>query len=191
VPFQFPEADVSDNPAHEETISSERGFDGKLIHVRVDRVRMPSGKESVREVVEHPGAVSILALTENDEVILIRQWRHVPGAIMLEMPAGTREPGEDEDATARRELREETGYEAGEIRQVTRFYSSSGFCDEQITLFHVTGCTPVDRDDDPDERTEVVLVPRAEIPRLVEEANREPRDAKFLIGMLWLSQQSS
>ena len=106
---------MSDNPAHEETISSERGFDGKLIHVRVDRVRMPSGRESVREVVEHPGAVSILALTESDEIILIRQWRHAVEAEMLEMPAGTREPGEDEKATARRELREETGYEAGEI----------------------------------------------------------------------------
>ena len=182
---------MSDNLTHEETIRSERGFDGKLVHVRVDHVRLPSGKESVREVVEHPGAVSILALTENDEIILIRQWRHVAGAVMLEMPAGTREPGEDEEATARRELREETGYEADEIRQVTRFYSSSGFLDEQITLFHVTGCRPVERDEDPDERTEVVLVPRSEIPRLIEEANREPRDAKFLIGLLWLSQQSS
>jgi len=178
-----------ETPEHEETISSERGFDGKLVHVRVDRVRMPSGRESVREVVEHPGAVSILALTERDEIILIRQWRHAVEAEMLEMPAGTREPGEDEMVTARRELREETGYDAGEIEEIARYYSSSGFCTERITMFHATGCTPVAHEDNPDERTDVVLVPRADIPRLLAEAEQEIRDAKFLIGLLWLSRQ--
>lgn len=181
---------TNDRP-HEETIRSERGFDGKLVHVRVDHVRLPSGRESVREVVEHPGAVSILALTEKNEIILIRQWRHAVEAELLEMPAGTREQGEDEEATARRELREETGYEAGRIKRIAGFYSSSGFCTERITMFYATGCTPVEHDADPDERTDVVLVPRSDAPRLLAEASEQLRDAKFLIGMLWLSQQSS
>src|SRR6478735_6983242 len=97
---------------HEETLRSERGFDGKLLHVRVDHVRLPSGRESVREVVEHPGAVAIVAVTERGEVILIRQWRHAAGAELLEIPAGTRETGEAPETTAGRELIEETGYRA-------------------------------------------------------------------------------
>jgi ADP-ribose pyrophosphatase len=177
---------VSDPSSHEQTIRSERGFDGKLVHVRVDHVRLPSGRESVREVVEHPGAVAIVALTTGDEVILVRQWRHAIAQELLEIPAGTREAGEPEEATARRELTEETGYVSGSIRQVARFYSSAGFTNEQIALFLAEGCTLGEREENADERTEVVLVPRAEVARLLEPGPDQVRDAKSLIGLLWL-----
>jgi ADP-ribose pyrophosphatase len=171
---------------HERTLRSERGFDGKLVRVRVDHVQLPSGRESVREVVEHPGAVAILALTIEDEIILVRQWRHAVGARLLEIPAGTREPDEPEAETARRELVEETGFAPGEVKPVLRFFSSAGYSNEELTLLVATGCAPVTRDADPDEGTEVVLVPRADLPLLLEPGEDAIRDAKTLIGLLWL-----
>lgn len=171
----------------EETIRSERGFDGKLVHVRVDHVRLPSGRASVREVVEHPGAVAIVAVTVDDEVVLVRQWRHAVQQELLEIPAGTAETGESSEETARRELLEETGYTADSIKEIARYYSSAGFSNEQMTLFLAEGCTPGEREDDTDERTEVVLVPLAGISRLLEPGDDQVRDAKSLIGLLWLS----
>jgi ADP-ribose pyrophosphatase len=103
------------------------------------------------------------------------------------LPAGTRARGEEEDTTARRELIEETGYEAGAIERIASYYSSAGFSNEQLTLFLASDCTSVEREDDPDEHTEVVLVPRREIGRFLEPGRDEIRDAKSLIGLLWLN----
>ncbi|MCC6792953.1 MAG: NUDIX hydrolase [Thermomicrobiales bacterium] len=177
---------MPDDNAHEKTIRSERGFDGKLVHVRVDHVRLPSGREGVREVVEHPGAVGVVALTARDEVVLVRQWRHAVQQELLEIPAGTAEPGESPEETARRELIEETGYRAGSIRQIACYYSSAGFLSEQLTLFLAEDCAPGDRADDADERTEVFLVPRGGIADLIDSNDQPVRDAKTLIGLLWL-----
>jgi ADP-ribose pyrophosphatase len=174
-------------PSHEQTIRSERAFDGKLLHVRIDHVRLPSGRESVREVIEHPGAVGILALTPAREVILIRQWRHAVGVELLEIPAGTRETGESAEVTARRELREETGYEAGSLEPIARYFSSAGFSDEQMSLFLARDCTPVERDRNPAEVTEVVLVTAADLPALLPPANARVRDAKTLVALTWLA----
>jgi ADP-ribose pyrophosphatase len=176
---------MSDRPPHEETISSSRGFDGKLVHVRVDRVRLPSGKESVREVIEHPGAVAILALTTNDDVIFVRQWRHAVGRELLELPAGTREPGESAIETARRELQEETGFAAGQLREIARYFSSAGFLNEQITLVLAQECFPGEQKIDIDEATRVELVPVSRLSSMIE-PDGELHDAKSLIGVLWL-----
>lgn len=172
---------------HEQTISSDRGFDGRHVHVRVDRVLLPSGREGVREVVEHPGAVAVLALSTSGDVILVRQWRHAVNEALLEVPAGTREPGEPAGEIARRELIEETGYEAETLSLVATFYSSAGYCNEELSLFLAESCNPVARRIDPDERTEVVLVPRNEIDRLLVPGPDQVRDAKTLIALLWLS----
>src|SRR4051812_35266749 len=103
---------------HEIKMSSRRGYDRALVHVRVDDVLLPTGRHSVREVLEHPGAVAIVALTENDELILVRQWRYAVQEELLEIPAGTRDRGESTEETALRELKEETGYEATEVREL-------------------------------------------------------------------------
>jgi ADP-ribose pyrophosphatase len=174
---------------HERTLRSERGFDGRLVHVRVDHVRLPSGRESVREVVEHPGAVAIAALTSDDQVILVRQWRHAVGEQLLEIPAGTREPGEPAAETARRELIEETGYSPSTLTEIASVYSSAGYCTEQVTIFVAKDCTSIERSDDPDEGTEIVLIPRHEIGRLIEPGTEHIRDAKTLIGLLFLTTQ--
>jgi len=179
----MPETPIS---RHEETISSERGFDGKLVHVRVDHVLLPSGKKSVREVVEHPGAVGIVALSANQELILVRQWRHAVGRSLLEIPAGTREPNEPTIQTAQRELLEETGYEVASIREIARYYSSAGFCTEELTIFLAEGCTSTGQTEDVDERTEIVLIPRDDIRTLLQPAGEQIHDSKSLAGILWL-----
>jgi ADP-ribose pyrophosphatase len=130
--------------------------------------------------------VAILALTANDEVVFVRQWRHAVQQELMEIPAGTAEEDESPEETARRELLEETGYRAGELTLIARYFSSAGFLTEQMTLFFAEGCTLGQKNDDADERTEVVLVPRAGISRLIDPENQQVKDAKSLIGLLWL-----
>jgi ADP-ribose pyrophosphatase len=170
---------------HEETTGSRIAYDGGLVRIRVDDVRLPSGRESERVVVEHPGAVAVVGLTPAGEVILVRQWRHAIGRSLLEIPAGTREHGEPAVETAKRELVEETGYRAGEIEEIARFTTSAGYSSEEMTLFLATGCVAHEREASEDERTDVVLVPRAEVARLLDGPERM-EDAKSLIGLLWL-----
>lgn len=178
-------ADPADLP-HEEQIGSSRAFDGRMLHVRVDRVRLPSGRESVREVVEHPGSVVIVPVTGDDEVILIRQFRHAAGRTLLELPAGLIDPGEEILETARRELREETGYEAETLRHLTTVFMTPGYSDERASIVLAEGCTAVDHEPDPDEPIRIVTMPIAEIPALVEPGASAVEDAQGLIGLLWL-----
>jgi ADP-ribose pyrophosphatase len=182
------EIDVPDDRfdlPHEETTGSRSAYDGGLVRLRVDDVRLPSGRQSQRVVVEHPGAVAVVALTADEQVILVRQWRHAIGRSLLEIPAGTREQGEPEVETAKRELIEETGYRAGEIVEIARFLTSAGYSNEVMTLFLATSCVPIDVSASEDERTMAELVPRNELGRLLAGADRM-EDAKSLIGLLWL-----
>src|SRR5688572_19403581 len=116
----------------ERTTSTERPFEGKLISVRVDRVRLPNGHAATREVVEHPGAVAILAW-DGERVALVSQWRHATGQELLEIPAGTLDPGESPRATAERELGEECGLAAASWEQGPSFFTAPGFCTERLT----------------------------------------------------------
>lgn len=177
--------DLPDLP-HEEQTGSSRAFDGKMLHVRVDRVRLPSGRESVREVVEHPGSVVIVPVTEDDEVIMIRQFRHAAGRTLLELPAGLIDPGEEILDTAARELREETGYEAGTLELLTTVFMTPGYSDERASIVLAEGCVATDHDPDPDEPIQIVTIPIAEIPALLRPGASEVEDAQGLIGLLWL-----
>lgn len=98
-------------------------------------MRLPDGAVSTREVVLHPGAVAILPIFHDEKILLVRQYRHPVGARLWEIPAGKLEQGEDALTCAKRELLEETGYEAAVWEKLLSFYTSPGFCDEQITLF--------------------------------------------------------
>ena len=99
----------------ERKVSGETVFKGRIVRVTVDQARLPDGKLAVREVVYHPGGVAILPLDENNNVTLVRQYRYPIGQLLLELPAGKLDPGEDHRPAAARELSEETGLEAGEL----------------------------------------------------------------------------
>ncbi len=168
----------------EEVLGSRRGFDGKRVRVRVDQVRLPSGRESVREVVEHPGAVAIVPLTHDGMVLLVRQYHHSIGRRLLGLPAGTLEPREPPIETARRELIEETGYEPERLTELVSIFTSPGYTAERLVLFRADGCRPTGGGPDLDELIQVVPTPLATVPDLLEPGPNQIQDAKTLVGLL-------
>lgn len=170
-------------------IARRIAYAGSLLKVRVDELLVQPGHTATREIVEHPGAVAIVGLTPSDHIVLVRQYRHAAGARVLEIPAGTREPGESAVETARRELVEETGYAPGELREIVTFYPSPGYSAERITLFLATACEPVPTGPTGDDAAEVVLVPRSDLSRLLQPGPDQVHDGKTLVGLLWLLAQ--
>ncbi|WHY83666.1 NUDIX hydrolase [Siminovitchia fortis] len=135
----------------EKTVSTETIFEGKIISVQVDEVELPNGKLSKREIVRHPGAVALIALTDENKIVMVEQYRKPLERSLLEIPAGKLEPGEEPAATAERELEEETGYRAGKMEYISSFYTSPGFADEIIHLYLATGLEKVENPADGDE----------------------------------------
>ncbi len=130
---------VINEKLREKTLSTSYLYRGKIINVRQDRVEDARGKISFREIVEHPGAVAVLALTGKGEILFVRQHRQPAGEIMIEIPAGKIEPDEEPLACAQRELIEETGFSATDWEELCCFYPSPGFCDEVIYLYKAEG----------------------------------------------------
>jgi 8-oxo-dGTP pyrophosphatase MutT (NUDIX family) len=166
-----------------ERIGSETVWEGRIATVRVDRVRYDDGEEAEREVVAHPGSVAVVAF-DGQSVFLVRQPREpVNEPALLELPAGKLdEDGEEPLDTAKRELAEEIGKGARTWRHLTSFYTSPGFADEECHLYLAT-----DLHDDPaeaaeEERIEVVEIPLEQLDQVIQEC----RDAKSLVGLLWL-----
>jgi 8-oxo-dGTP pyrophosphatase MutT (NUDIX family) len=166
-----------------ERIDSETVWEGKIAEVRRERWREEDGDEVEREVVGHPGAVGIVAW-DDERVWLVRQPREAVGdPRLLEVPAGKLdEEGETPLQTAQRELAEEIGKAAEEWREISRFYTSPGFTDEEVILFAATGLTDADAEADENERIEIVQWP---LDRL-EDAIADCRDSKSLIALMWL-----
>ena len=179
-----------ENPPLDETLASQMGFDGAWVHVRVDEVRLPTGRVTTREVVEHPGSVAIVGITGDGNVLLLRQSHHTIGRTLLGIPAGTLEPGESPQACARRELTEETGYRAGRLTQLASYYTSPGYTDERMTIFHAADCEPADGEIDPDELIRLTPLPLADVARLLTPGPDQIEDAKTLIGLLLVLRES-
>jgi len=166
----------------EETLSSRRLYEGAVVRLRVDRVRLPSGREAVREVVEHSGAVTIVAVNAEGEVLLVRQYRHPTGRSLLELPAGTLEKDEKPEACAARELEEETGFRAGRVQRLGGFFLAPGYSTEYIQAYLATDLEPGSAGGDEDEDIQVLALPLAEVLRMVETGELE--DAKSLASLL-------
>ena len=166
-----------------ERIDSRIEWQGRIATVRVDTVRFDDGEQAEREIVEHPGAVAVVA-HDGENLFLVRQPREAVGdPALLELPAGKLdEEGEDVLATAKRELAEEIGKGASSWRRLTSFYTSPGFADEECHIYLATDLYDEPAEAVEEERIEMVEVPLADLDQVIEEC----RDAKTLVGLLWL-----
>lgn len=180
-------AGAGDAPLPRETVvGGHVEFAGKRLRVRVDAVRLPSGRETTREVVEVAAAVAIVPVTSDGRVLLIRQYHHAIGRELLGLPAGVQEPGETPIATAARELIEETGHAAERLTEIAAFFVSPGYSDERMTIFRADGCRPTGSGSNPDELIALAPVPLADLPTLLAPGSDQIRDAKTLVGLLSL-----
>lgn len=172
-------------PIQPNTITGSREvFRGKLITVRVDDIRTAGGQQEVREIVQKGPAVVIMAYLEaSDEILLIQQYRDAVATAMLELPAGYVNPNEAQDAAAKRELLEETGYEAGALRYLGSFYSSPGWTNEQLHLYLATHLQQISGIQDTNEVQGLVRIKRSEIATLLNQGTIT--DAKSILGLLW------
>jgi ADP-ribose pyrophosphatase len=144
--------------------SSELIFDGKVLHVYVDQINLPNGAHGFREYIRHIGAVAVLPLTENDEVICVRQYRYAVQAVVTEIPAGKLDSAtEDHREAALRELREETGAHCQSLTFLGAYLGSPAILNEKIDLYLAEGLTFGETDFDDDEFIEVVRVPLSEL----------------------------
>jgi ADP-ribose pyrophosphatase len=164
------------------TITSKIQFKGWRLEVRTDEIQNPDGKVVSRDVVVHPGAVAIVALPSEDEVILIRQYRHATGEELIELPAGTKEEGEDPRVTAGRELTEETGYVARPLTPIAAFYTAPGFTSELMHVFVARDLTAGNQQLEEDEFIDVIRVERDDALRMIDDGRI--RDAKTIVGLL-------
>jgi ADP-ribose pyrophosphatase len=167
----------------ETTLSSKTVYRGKLLHLLEDTVRLPDGKTAVREYVRHPGAVMMIPLLDEATVILIRQFRYAVGRHFIEIPAGKIDPGEEPLATARRELVEECGFEAGSWRRITTIHPCIGYSDERIEVYLARDLKDVGHAPDDGEFVEVMPVPLKQALQWVEQGRIT--DAKTVIGLMW------
>ena len=172
----------------ERIISTRRAFTGHLLALRVDEVELPSGRRAVREVVEHPGAVAILAY-DGERLAMVRQWRQAADAELLEIPAGTCEPGEVRLTTARRELAEECGLDASRWEEGPSFYTAPGFSTELLTLFLATDLQAMETEAPDDEALERSWLSLPDAVAAIDAGTI--RDAKSLVGILWLAQRGA
>lgn len=184
-PPAAPRADLIRPPVDlaEETLERESVFEGRILHVHRDRVRLPGGGLAEREVADHPGAVAILPVTPAGRIVLVWQFRQAARRALLEIPAGKLAPGEAAEACARRELREETGYEAGRLTALGRLMPSPGFSGEWLTLFVAEDLTPGPARPDPDEVLAQVEATPEELEDLLHRGRIE--DLKTAAAFLW------
>lgn len=172
-----------DHHLKEKRVDGATQFSGKLLEVRVDRVELPDGQQTLREYVVHPGAVMVIPLLDDGRLVMERQFRYPLDRVFLELPAGKIDAGEDIAACARRELREETGYEASHWSHLATIHPCIGYSNERIEIFLARGLTHAGAALDEGEFLEVVEVGLD----AALEAVREGRisDAKTVAGLFW------
>jgi ADP-ribose pyrophosphatase len=157
-------------------------FQGRKIELALQAVRLADGSEAEREVVLHRGAVALLVLVDPDHLCLVRNGRYAVGKTLIEVPAGTLDPGESPDATAVRELREETGYIAGRVTRIAEWYVSPGVMSERMYLYLCSDLRQGPTEHQADERLEPVIVPWSEAVAMVRDGRIE--DAKTMLAIL-------
>lgn len=166
----------------EQTVSSDRIYTGKVISLKVDTVEVPKKGYQKREIIEHPGAVGIVAITDDNKVLLVRQFRKAIEKALWEIPAGKLEQGESPKDCAIRELKEETGYSANNMKLIHKFYTSSGFSNQKIYVYLATDLEKGECCLDEDEFLELHEVNLNDAYEMINKNDIE--DAKTSIGLL-------
>ncbi|SAK73593.1 MutT/NUDIX NTP pyrophosphatase [Caballeronia arationis] len=174
----------SDDGLIEKTVESVTLHEGKFLTVKCDTVELPDGKHATREFVEHPGAVMILPLFDDGRVLLERQFRYPIGKVLVEFPAGKIDPNEDELTCAKRELQEETGYEAREWFFLTRIHPVISYSTEFIDLYLARGLIEGERKLDDGEFLETFIADQTQLADWVKSGRIS--DVKTIIGVFWL-----
>jgi ADP-ribose pyrophosphatase len=168
----------------EKTIGQEQIYSGRIIDLVIEEVVLPDGKTSKREIIKHPGAVAIIAMTNDNKIVMVRQYRKALNRTIIEIPAGKLEKGEDPLECAKRELEEETGYKGKELQHVTSFYTSPGFADEIVHLYFTEQLENGEGATDEDEFVERIELSIEEAEDLVK--SREIYDAKTAYAVQYL-----
>lgn len=168
----------------EKTVGTKVVFSGRIINVQVDTVKLPDGRESTREIVKHAEAVAIVAVDEENNIYLVKQYRKPVEETLLEIPAGILETDEDLLTCAHRELEEETGLKAGKMEKILSFYSAPGFTDEKITIFLATNLSKGEKNFDEDELLETIKMPLSNAFQFIK--NGLIIDGKSIIGIQYL-----
>jgi len=172
---------------HEITKSSEIMFEGRVINLRVDTVELEDGSTATREIVEHPGGVCVISLDENQEVLMVKQFRAPFGKILLEVPAGKLNPEEDHFECGKREFSEETGYIAENFTYLGSVYPSVGFLTEDLHVYLAEDLTKTTQNLDADE---FLAVEKHKLSELVDMVlKNEIKDAKTIIAILMLNER--
>lgn len=167
----------------EKQLNFDYKFKGRIINLRQDTALLPDGNTATREVIEHPGGVCVAALTDQDELLFVRQWRYPYGETTLEIPAGKRDKsGEDPLECGKRELKEETGTTAENYIDLCPLYPSPGYVNEIIWCYLATGLTFGEQDTDDDEFLDVLRIPLEKAVQMV--LTGEIKDAKTQIAVL-------
>ncbi len=165
----------------EKTMKSEKLYEGKIINLRIDTVELPEKRYSKREIVEHPGGVGVVAITDDNKILLVRQYRKAVNRALLEIPAGKLEVNEEPRETAIRELKEETGFEAKNYNYLLEFYTSPGYTTEKIYLFLATGLTEGSQELDDGEYCELEKYNIDDLLKMIDRG--EIIDSKTIIGI--------
>ncbi len=176
---------------HEVSIASRHLYKGRVLNLRVDDVRLPCGDQVVREIVEHRGAVAVVALDQDRHVILIRQYRYAIGHSLIELPAGTIELGEDALTSAARELEEETGYRAAEFEPLITIYPSPGYTTEIIHLFVARGLQAGPPRPESDEYIELMRVPLDKAVAMIVQGEMEICNGITVVGLLMAARREN
>ncbi|MFQ5944314.1 MAG: NUDIX hydrolase [Anaerolineales bacterium] len=164
-----------------EVLSSEIVFEGKVFDVRVDQVRLAGDRETRIDIVIHSGAVTFIPIDQDGTIWFVRQYRHATGDYLLELPAGTLEPGEDPALTAARESREEIGMAPSHMKAIGGFYLAPGYSNEYMHVFIATGLEPDARMPDPDE---IIEIEKLSVPEVVGQLHSGGfQDAKTLAAL--------